>query len=42
MKTGKWVILLTPSQTEGGWRNVLLMLKATTKLLLVIKQLHFG
>lgn len=36
------MILFTPSPTEGGWRSVLPMLKATTKLLLAIKQLHFG
>ena len=42
MKTGRWVILFTLSPTEGGWRNVLLTLKAMIKLLLVTKHWHSG
>lgn len=42
MKIGKWEILYTRLQTEGGWKNVFHMLKVMTKLSLVTKLLHFG
>lgn len=42
MKIGKWEILYTHLQTEGGWKNVSPMQKVMTKLLLAIKLLHSG
>lgn len=42
MKIGKWEILYTLLQTEGGWKNVLPMQKVMTKRSLAIKLLHSG